>query len=367
MLATAAALTVAAGTGPALAQAPTPDPDTTSSVQPPPADPAAAAAELAGLDAAAAALETDIANAQQALEDRRAELRAADRVADDAQTTAAGARTQAETLRTQVDSLVLAAYSGARTSRLSAMLVADGPQDLLDRMTSLELLGSDSVARTTAATTAVRDADRAAAAATVARDISAAAEGLALTVQADLASRRAALEDTATQARTALTALAATASTDTTVVAQVASSQRADTGRASRAAVIRDGLVAQPTIGQITSPFGPRGGTQHGGVDIANSIGTPIWSVADGTVLDAGPASGFGQWVRVQHTDGTISVYGHIDTYIVAKGDKVAAGQQIATIGNRGESTGPHLHLEIITGAGKADPVSWLADRGVTV
>ncbi len=70
-------------------------------------------------------------------------------------------------------------------------------------------------------------------------------------------------------------------------------------------------------------------------------------AVADGEVIDSGPASGFGMWVRLKHADGTITVYGHINTSTVTVGQKVMAGDQIATVGNRGFSTGPHLHFEV--------------------
>ncbi|HET9140256.1 M23 family metallopeptidase [Actinophytocola sp.] len=122
----------------------------------------------------------------------------------------------------------------------------------------------------------------------------------------------------------------------------------------------------KPAEGTLTSGFGARWGTTHYGVDIANKIGTPILAVADGTVVEAGPASGFGLWVRVQHEDGTISVYGHVDTFSVKEGQKVKAGQQIARMGNRGYSTGPHLHFEIWDATGKKlNPAPWLSARGI--
>ncbi len=104
-----------------------------------------------------------------------------------------------------------------------------------------------------------------------------------------------------------------------------------------------------PSLVSFTSGFGERWGEEHQGIDLAGPIGTPIYAAADGTVVDAGPASGFGQWVVLDHVLGGqlfSTVYGHIDTYLVDVGQQVRAGQQIATIGNRGESTGPHLHWE---------------------
>lgn len=123
-----------------------------------------------------------------------------------------------------------------------------------------------------------------------------------------------------------------------------------------------------PANGTFTSGFGARWGTSHMGIDIANSIGTPIYAASDGTVIQAGPASGFGLWVRLQLDDGTIQVYGHMDSFSVHEGQKVKCGEQIAKIGDRGESTGPHLHFEVWqNGTKKIDPRPWLAARGITV
>jgi murein DD-endopeptidase MepM/ murein hydrolase activator NlpD len=123
-----------------------------------------------------------------------------------------------------------------------------------------------------------------------------------------------------------------------------------------------------PAEGSFTSPFGPRWGVQHYGIDIAGRFGSPIRAVADGVVIEAGPASGFGLWVRVQHSDGTISVYGHMDSITIKEGASVKAGQQIARMGNRGQSTGTHLHLEIWDSSGrKIDPRAWLRERGIRV
>ncbi|MET9262811.1 M23 family metallopeptidase [Amycolatopsis sp. NPDC004079] len=126
--------------------------------------------------------------------------------------------------------------------------------------------------------------------------------------------------------------------------------------------------TCMPAHGTFTSGFGARWGTSHLGIDIANSIGTPIYAASDGTVIQAGPASGFGLWVRVQLDDGTIQVYGHMNSFSVREGQKVKCGEQIAEIGNRGESTGPHLHFEVWQdGSKKIDPRPWLAARGVNV
>ncbi|AWB82317.1 endopeptidase [Corynebacterium yudongzhengii] len=126
--------------------------------------------------------------------------------------------------------------------------------------------------------------------------------------------------------------------------------------------------VFKPTEGVFTSGFGPRWGTIHKGIDIANAIGTPILAIMDGTVIDAGPASGYGNWIRIKHDDGSISIYGHMVSLNVSVGDRVSAGQNIAGMGNEGFSTGSHLHFEIHpTGDEAVDPVPWFSERGISI
>jgi murein DD-endopeptidase MepM/ murein hydrolase activator NlpD len=134
-------------------------------------------------------------------------------------------------------------------------------------------------------------------------------------------------------------------------------------------AVVYDGTTyVLPTRGMFTSGFGGRWGVTHYGIDLAAPIGTPIYALTDGVVEKSGPASGFGMWVVLRHTDGTSSVYGHINSALVEVGQKVKAGDQIAEVGNRGQSTGPHLHFEVWEPDGtKANPLPWLLERGINV
>ena len=123
---------------------------------------------------------------------------------------------------------------------------------------------------------------------------------------------------------------------------------------------------------QITDHFGTRGGA-HRGTDFAAGSGTPMFAVADGVVAEAGPASGFGNWVVIDHPigDATVgTVYGHIENgqLLVRTGDRVRVGQHIANVGNAGDSSGPHLHFEVwpggrfAAGATPVDPEAWLAN-----
>ena len=138
--------------------------------------------------------------------------------------------------------------------------------------------------------------------------------------------------------------------------------------RAQREARLQQPLYVMPTHGIFTSNFGYRWGVLHAGIDLANAIGTPIVAVSDGVVIDAGPTAGYGMWVKLRHADGTVTLYGHVNTTLVSVGQRVMAGDQIATLGNRGNSTGPHLHFEVLLGGSeRIDPVPWLAKRGLFV
>ena len=121
---------------------------------------------------------------------------------------------------------------------------------------------------------------------------------------------------------------------------------------------------------RFTSCFCGRWGTFHYGIDLAAPMYTPEYAAEDGVVLRAGPATGFGLAVYILHADGFVTVYGHMDSIKVTVGQYVQAGQTIALLGMRGESTGPHLHFEVHKGGEYGtpiDPVPWLAARGVSI
>jgi murein DD-endopeptidase MepM/ murein hydrolase activator NlpD len=134
----------------------------------------------------------------------------------------------------------------------------------------------------------------------------------------------------------------------------------------------------------ITSPFGPRnppntgngtsGSRNHEGIDIAQAgrVLGDILSAADGTVIFAGPASGYGNCIRIEHKDSNgvlvaTTVYGHMKAseIYVSVGQSVSAGQKIAKEGNEGHSGGPHLHFELHKGKLKnpVNPVPYLTGK----
>ncbi|MDK7215094.1 M23 family metallopeptidase [Corynebacterium pyruviciproducens] len=149
---------------------------------------------------------------------------------------------------------------------------------------------------------------------------------------------------------------------------QIAKAVQYDNERAAADEAARAPLVVRPAEGVLSSGFGTRWGVLHAGVDIAGPMGSSIVAAEDGVVIDAGPASGFGNWVRIQHEDGTVTVYGHMETVETTVGAHVTAGQRIAGIGSRGFSTGPHLHFEVHpNGGGAIDPIPWLAELGINL
>ena len=128
--------------------------------------------------------------------------------------------------------------------------------------------------------------------------------------------------------------------------------------------------AVMPVNGRLTSSYGARWGTTHYGLDIAAPMLTPEYAAADGVVIRAGSASGFGLAVYILHDNGDVTVYGHMEKILVEDGELVTAGDTIALLGNRGQSTGPHLHFEVYEGGldgRRVDPTGWLAERGVDI
>ncbi|OYO08812.1 hypothetical protein CGZ94_20160 [Enemella evansiae] len=103
----------------------------------------------------------------------------------------------------------------------------------------------------------------------------------------------------------------------------------------------------------------------HTGLDFANGIGTPIRSVADGTVTFAGWGGAFGNLTRIEVSPGVELWYAHQSAQMVTVGQRVTAGQQIGLVGKTGNVTGPHLHLEVRQNGTPKDPDTWLSQQGV--
>ena len=110
----------------------------------------------------------------------------------------------------------------------------------------------------------------------------------------------------------------------------------------------------------VTSEFGWRWGRQHSGIDLAVSSGTPVYATDGGTVVRAGWFGGYGNCVDIDHENGRVTRYGHNSALLVKVGDKVYQGQEIALVGSTGNSTGPHLHFEVILNGVQQNPRNFL-------
>lgn len=140
-------------------------------------------------------------------------------------------------------------------------------------------------------------------------------------------------------------------------------------GIAGQGGFIAAGDAVVPVQGwqnKITSKFGPRWEEFHYGLDIGVPVGTSIYAVMDGTVIDVkhkGRNHGAGKLVILKHDNGLTTKYFHLSEPLVKKGDSVLAGQEIAKSGNTGRTTGPHLHFQIELNGKAFDPLPWLKSQ----
>jgi murein DD-endopeptidase MepM/ murein hydrolase activator NlpD len=335
----------------------------------------------AQVDAADETLQRTTVEAEAAGEATRAAQAALATARAEAETTAAAlrdARAAVDRGRDDVAGLGREAYMGeGRFRSVATLLASSGPGEFVQRAATLDLLGEDRADRLrqfqavearknaadTAARTAVADRDRAAHAAAEAQAAADAHLAEARSRFDAVSAAKAALQDKLRAAKVELLRQQGAPDPQAAWTRQ----QVAETA-ASR--VTAAGAAVAPAAGRVTSCYGPRWGTMHYGVDFAAPIGTPVHVPEAGTVVQAGPASGFGLAVAVQHADGSITLYGHVNRFFVTVGQAVTAGQQIAEVGNRGQSTGPHLHFEVHIGglyANRVDPAPWLAAHGISL
>src|SRR5215217_1310752 len=121
------------------------------------------------------------------------------------------------------------------------------------------------------------------------------------------------------------------------------------------------GRLAMPVKGTKTSGFGPRGGRNHDGVDIAAPSGTPVHAAACGVVTTRGVQSGYGNIVCIDHGSGFTTCYAHLSGFNVRNGQQVHAGDVIGYVGTTGHSTGPHLHFETRVNGQARNPEPYLS------
>ncbi len=125
-------------------------------------------------------------------------------------------------------------------------------------------------------------------------------------------------------------------------------------------------LFILPTRGRLSSRFGVRGdpitgvSRFHNGIDLAGAIGTPVLATMSGKVSMLGFNPNFGRYIILSHPEGFQTLYGHLDSFLVRKGQRVKQGETIALMGNSGYSTGSHLHFSIFNRGEPVDPFRYL-------
>ena len=120
------------------------------------------------------------------------------------------------------------------------------------------------------------------------------------------------------------------------------------------------GVLQWPLRGVLYARFGKKGREPHDGIDLAAPAGTPVRTAGEGMVLFAGPQSGYGLIVVVGHEKGLVTVYAHSRDLRVRTGQNVRPGQVIATVGESGKTSGPHLHFEVRVEGEPVDPLRFL-------
>jgi murein DD-endopeptidase MepM/ murein hydrolase activator NlpD len=142
-----------------------------------------------------------------------------------------------------------------------------------------------------------------------------------------------------------------------------------ETGKNTRSAFMRTPLER---FSRISSTFGyrrhPIAGFRrmHQGIDFAAPSGTPVIAPADGVVVEARRWGGYGNWLRIRHSNGLESGYGHLSRYAsgIRAGQRVRQGQVVAYVGTTGASTGPHLHYEIWRHGQRVNPAGIRTEEG---
>ncbi|MDL2226580.1 M23 family metallopeptidase [Deltaproteobacteria bacterium OttesenSCG-928-M10] len=131
-------------------------------------------------------------------------------------------------------------------------------------------------------------------------------------------------------------------------------------------------LNVKPINGVITSKYGPRKlksakkAKLHKGIDLSAKRGTEVKASGEGEVLFSGRRNGYGKVVEIDHGEGLMTRYAHLDNYKVKVGQTISAGTPIGTLGQTGRTTGPNLHFEVLIEDKPVNPdevLAWINDQ----
>ena len=333
---------------------------------------------IRGLSGRIGATQRRLGTVQRSLDAKRAQLLRVRNRLDGARDELARARSQLRNSRRGLAARLVELYKSDPPDLLTVVLEADGFNDLLERTDFMERIARRDrriVARVRRLKVRAEEAERAlavlesakrrAAVAVLRRrdDIAATRDQLAST-QADLRGERrtrrtlrdrvrrqrwAAQEDLASLEREQAKVRNALAAAGPRAFSPAAGPVRKGTGR-----------FIWPVNGPITSPFGPRWGRLHAGIDISAPGGTPIRAADSGRVVLAAFTGGYGNYTCVQHTRSLSTCYAHQSRLGTSSGAAVRQGQVIGYVGNTGNSFGNHLHFEVRVGGTPVNPLGYL-------
>ncbi len=310
--------------------------------------------------------------AQSSLDRQKAELLEVRDRLEEARDRLERLRSELATARKVLAARLVEIYKADTPDALTVILDADGFGDLLERAEFLDRI-SDQDREITDEVRGLRDQARdqaveladleereqlAAERILRERDQIAQAQGQLLSSHDQLASARADKRGALAQVQDSRVALEGDLKA---LEAEQARVQAALTGLAAPGPVRQgSGQLIWPVNGPVVSPFGPRWGRLHAGVDIAVGSGTPIRAADSGSVVLMGWVGGYGNYTCIQHTGSLSSCYAHQSSFATSNGAGVKQGQVIGYVGCTGHCFGDHLHFETRINGSPVDPMGYL-------
>jgi len=349
-------------------------------------DEAAAAQKKQQLEAAITGLQAEVDRTQADLEAKGLAYQEAQErydeqriVTDTLQSQADQAQAEADEAKRNAAQFISALGRTGGQDTTSVLLTQGDPDGLLDRITAMDTLGkrNDQIYQRAVQlqNTASSKADEAKKAQELLEQLRQAAEAAFQAAQEAAAAAQERLEAQQTQIAQMQAMLAVLAEKRQATIEDYNAGLRAQWGTGAEGEVSAQGW-ARPAAGYISSNFGNRYHPiyhvwkLHSGVDLAGQgCGATIRAAHAGTVTYAGPNGDLGNYVQIDHGDGTSSGYGHIMNGGIGVhiGQIVGPGQPIARVGSTGGSTGCHLHFMIRINGGLTDPVPFMRARGISL
>ncbi|HLI57238.1 MAG TPA: peptidoglycan DD-metalloendopeptidase family protein [Actinomycetota bacterium] len=264
--------------------------------------------------------------------------------------------------QTQADAQAVSLYEAGPANSLTSLLSSRSVSEFLQR-TQIFQIASNLDSQTMVQTARLRNA------LTVQEQNLAASQAELLAKEGDLASRANLLNSAKADRTAALDAVQATIAQElkdeqelTATSEALTAALQADSSISKGPADASPSGLIWPVSGPITSPFGPRAGGFHYGIDIGARTGTPIHAAKSGTVLSLSCGSGYGICTIIDNGGGIETLYAHQSRKIIQSGP-VSQGETIGLVGCTGDCTGPHLHFEVRIDGVPHNPINYLPGR----